>query len=88
MLQNMDRILAAGRLPQLQEIIANLASSLALDLNAEIVGEEAEAFDYKNELKSPNWCKKMSARLVAQYSKDVMRKKAPPIDVLCEALSS
>jgi hypothetical protein len=88
MLQNMEKILTSGRLPELLEIFANLATSLALDLNAEIVGEEAEAFDYKNELKSPTWCKKIAARLVAQYSKDVMRKKAAPIGVLCADLAA
>lgn len=86
-LQNMENILKSGRLPKLQEVFGNLAKSLALDLNAEIVGEEGEAFDYKNELKSPNWCKKLSARLVAQYSKDVVRKKADPIGVLCVDLA-
>lgn len=88
MLQNMEKILTSGRLPELLEIFANLAKSLAFDLNAEIVGEEAEAFDYKNELKSPTWCKKIAARLVAQYSKDVMRKKAAPIGVLCADLAA
>lgn len=87
MLSNMKGIIRSGRVPELVKIIRALAKSLALDLNAEIVGEGAEAFDYKNELKSPTWCKKISARLVAQYSKDVMRKKAEPIDALCFGLS-
>jgi hypothetical protein len=86
-LQNMEKILASGKLPKLLEIFSDLAKSLALDLNAEIVGEEGEVFDYKNELKSPAWCKKVSARLVAQYSKDVMRKKASSIGDLCAGLS-
>ncbi|WP_170181277.1 AIPR family protein [Chlorobaculum thiosulfatiphilum] len=87
MLDNMKGILTSGRLSELVEIIGVLAKSLAFDLNAEILDENAEAFDYKNELKSPSWCKKISARLVAQYSKDVMRKKAEAIDDLCSALS-
>ena len=87
MLQNMEKILTSGRLPALLQIFGNLAMSIAFDLNAEIVGEEAESFDYKNELKSPTWCKKISARLVAQYSKDVMRKKAHPIGILCAELA-
>ncbi len=87
MLNNLKGIVASGRLAELVEIIGVLAQSLAFDLNAEIVGEDAEAFDYKNELKSPTWCKKISARLVAQYSKDVMRKKAEPIGDLCSDLS-
>ena len=87
MLKNMKGILTTGRLAELVELFGGLAKSLAFDLNAEIVGEDAETFDYKNELKSPTWCKKISARLVAQYSKDVMRKKAEPIGTLCSGLS-
>lgn len=87
MLKNMKGIYSSGRLPELVELFGSLAKSLAVDLNAEIVGEDAEMFDYKNELKSPAWCKKTSARLVAQYSKDVMRKKAEPISALCTDLS-
>lgn len=87
MLMNMKGIFSSGRLSELVELFGSLAKSLAVDLNAEIVGEDAESFDYKNELKSPAWCKKISARLVAQYSKDVMRKKAEPISVLCKDLS-
>ncbi len=87
MLQNMEGISTSGRLPELLEIFRNLAKSLAFDLNAEIVGEEGEAFDYKDELKSPTWCKRISARLVAQYSKDVMRNKAAPIEKLCADLA-
>ena len=87
MLNNMKGIIASGRLDELVETISILAKSLAYDLNAEIVDEDAEAFDYKNELKSPTWCKKISARLVAQYCKDVMRKKADPIVALCSDLS-
>jgi len=87
MLKNMKGILTSGRLLELVEIFGSLAKSLAFDLNAEIAGEDAETFDYKNELKSPTWCKKISARLVAQYSKDVMRKKAESIGALCSGLS-
>ena len=76
-----------GRLAELVEIFGSLVKSLAFDLNAEIVGEGAETFDYKNELKSPTWCKKISARLVAQYSKDVMRKKAEPLALFVRAFS-
>lgn len=88
MLQNMERIRASGRLTELVDIFTNLATSLAYDLNAEIVGEEGEVFDYKNELKSPTWCKKCSAKLVAQYSKDVIRKKADSIQMLCADLAA
>ena len=88
MLQNIDKILAAGKMPELLAIFETLAKSIALDLTAEVAGEDAETFDYKNELKSPNWCKKTSAKLTAQYSKDVVRKKAEPIGVLCADLAA
>ncbi|AKC88058.1 AIPR family protein [Pseudoxanthomonas suwonensis] len=88
MLQNIEKVLIPDKLPKLLEVIGGLARSLALDLNAELVGDEGEIFDYKNELKSPNWCKKMAAKLIAQYSKDVLRKKADPIEVLCEGLAA
>lgn len=87
MLQNTEKIIASKRLNELLKVIEILAGSLALDLNAEVVGDEGEAFDYKNDLKSPTWCKKMSAKLIAQYSKDVIRRKADPIDVLCAELA-
>ena len=89
MMDNMQGIIDAGQLPELIEVISILAKSLALDLNAEIVDEieQTETFDYKNELKSPSWCKKVSARLIAQYSKDVVRKKAEPIETLCKDFS-
>lgn len=87
MLNNMKGILTSGRLTELGELFGCLAKSIAFDLNAEIAGEDTETFDYKNELKSPTWCKKISARLIAQYSKDVMRQKAEPIGALCSGLS-
>ncbi len=87
MLQNIEHVLVSKELPNLLKVIGELATSLAFDLNAELVVDEGGAFDYKDELKSPSWCKKMAAKLVAQYSKDVLRKKADPIGVLCAALS-
>ena len=87
MLNNIRGIIASGRLDELVTIISDLANSLAFDLNAEIVDGDVEVFDYKNELKSPTWCKRISARLVAQYSKDVMRKKAQSIDALFSDLA-
>lgn len=88
MLQNTENILASGRSKELVGVFEILSKSLALDLNAEVISDAEETFDYKNELKSPNWCKKLSAKLVAQYSKDVMRKKADPIGVLCADLAA
>jgi len=86
MLNNMRGILSADRMVEFTNIIDDLARSLALDLNAEIVDDEE--FDYKNELKSPNWCRKISAKLVAQYKKDVVRKRASSIVDLCSDLSA
>lgn len=88
MLKNMKGIFAAKKQKELVALFEVLAKSLALDLNAEIVGENAEVFDYKTELKSPAWGKKTAARLVTQYAKDVMRKKAKPIKELCLDLST
>ncbi|WP_196801187.1 AIPR family protein [Thioalkalivibrio sp. ALJ2] len=88
MLNNMEGIIKSEQQKALLDVFGSLASSLAFDLNAEIVDQDADSFDYKNELKSPNWCKKTSARLVAQYSKDVMRKKADPISELCSDLAN
>lgn len=87
MLNNMKGILASNQQKDLVEVFGNLATSLALDLNAEVVGENSETFDYKTELKSPTWGKKIITRLIAQYSKDVARKKADPIETLCYDLS-
>jgi hypothetical protein len=87
MLKNMMGILRSGRQYELVALFNELARLLALDLNAEIVGEDIESFDYKNQLKSPSWCKKISAKLNAQYSKDVVRQKAKPIDTLCASLA-
>ncbi|AOU99331.1 hypothetical protein BI364_16590 [Acidihalobacter yilgarnensis] len=85
MLNNMKGILSADKITDFTNIIDQLARSLALDLNAEIVDDKE--FDYKNELKSPTWCRKISAKLVAQYKKDVLRKKADAIADLCSSLS-
>lgn len=87
MLNNMSGIIAAGRIPELKALFGSLAALLALDLNAEVVVDGDESFDYKNELKSSTWCKKVAARLVAQYAKDVKRKKATAIADLCSDLS-
>ena len=89
MLNNMEGIFTSGRLAELVDIIGVLAKSLALDLNAEIVDDGAEAFDYKNELKSPTWCKNFAPRGSWSHNtqKTVMREKAEPIDALCSGLS-
>ncbi|MEI6644297.1 MAG: hypothetical protein WCL10_19985, partial [Novosphingobium sp.] len=58
---------------------SSLALSAANDLSAEISDLDDEQFDYKKELKSAKWCKAMAARILAQYKKDVGRKKADPV---------
>lgn len=88
MLGNLEVILKSGKESELLKIVGNLAKALAVDLNAEVIGEDADKFDYKNELKSPTWCKKMSLHLLAQYSKDVLRKKTESIDQLCGGLAA
>ena len=85
MLNNMKGIFFSDRVTEFTDIFGELAQSLALDLNAEIVDDSE--FDYKNELKSPTWCRKVSAKLVAQYKKDVLRKKANAIAEICSDLS-
>lgn len=85
MLNNMKGIFSTDRVTEFTDIFGELAQSLALDLNAEIVDDSE--FDYKNELKSPTWCRKVSAKLVAQYKKDVLRKKANAIAEICSDLS-
>lgn len=87
MLRRLGDVVVSGDLPKLVTIVAGLAKSIALDLNAEVSDAEGEGFDYKNDLKSPSWCKRMTARLVAQYNKDVLRKRAQSIDKLCAELS-
>lgn len=80
-------IIETGRLVEFVEVAANIAVTTAQDFNAEISGELARPdFDYKAELKSPNWCRQMASKLRADYQKDVARKRASPIDELLEPL--
>jgi hypothetical protein len=74
--------LPATKVSQFVAVFAELAKATANDLNAEIAGEDDETFDYKNELKSAKWCRQTAARLLAQYKKDVQRKKAESIESL------
>lgn len=85
-LGSIGAILSSGKLSELEKVFSGLAGSLALDLNAEAESEEEGGFDYKNDLKSPVWCKKISARLIAQYGKDVKRKKADSVENLVSGL--
>tara|TARA_R110002124_G_scaffold284368_1_gene461543 strand:- start:52072 stop:53772 length:1701 start_codon:yes stop_codon:yes gene_type:complete len=79
---NLGTVVRTGNLPRFVEAFSGLAKAAANDLNAEIVAEDDEQFDHKNELKSAKWCNKTSARILAQYKKDVQRKRADPIDQL------
>ncbi len=79
---NLGTVVTTGNLPRFVEAFSGLAKAAANDLNAEIAADDDEHFDHKNELKSAKWCKQTSARLLAQYKKDVQRKKADPIDQL------
>lgn len=76
---NLDTVLEKGRLNDFVEAFANLAVAASNDLNAEVSDDDDEHFDYKTELKSSKWCKQMANRMLAQYKKDVNRKKADPI---------
>lgn len=79
---NLGTVVSTGNLDRFVEVFSGLAKAAANDLNAEIAADDEEHFDHKNELKSAKWCKQTSARLLAQYKKDVQRKKADPIDLL------
>lgn len=79
LLKSLDAIAAKGKIDKLAEGFAVLAQNTTIDLNAEIAPEEDEYFDYKNDLKSQKWCKTMSAKLLAQYKKDIRRDKAESV---------
>lgn len=78
-MENLDTVLEKGRLDDFVEAFSNLAVAAANDLNAEVAEDDDEHFDYKTELKSSKWCKQTANRMLAQYKKDVGRKKADPI---------
>jgi len=83
---NLDTVATNGNLEKFVEAFAGLATAAANDLNAEIASDDDEHFDYKNELKSSKWCKQTAARLLAQYKKDVQRKKAEPISTIFKGM--
>ena len=81
------KLIETNRLDDFVGIASGIAKTTAQDLNAEILPELAKPeFDYKAQLKSPTWCKAVGAKLVAQYRKDVARKKAESIDALLSGL--
>ncbi len=86
--ESFDKIIENEELDDLMKVIEEIAGTTADDLNAEYeAAQEDGDFDYKAELKSPNWCRTTVARLKAQHKKDVKRKKAKPIAVLLEPFS-
>ena len=61
-LASFRKLIESKRLDDFVAICAGIAKTTAQDLNAEIAGElQDPAFDYKAQLKSPNWCKSMGA---------------------------
>ena len=78
-MDNLDRVIDNGKLDKFVNAFSELAVAAANDLNAEVAGDDDEVFDHKTQLKSPNWCRATEARILAQYKKDVARKKADPI---------
>lgn len=78
-LNSLDKISNGGHLDELVDGFSKLAENAAIDLNAEVAPEDDEYFDYKNDLKSPKWCRAMSAKLLAQHKKDVKRDKADSV---------
>ena len=87
-IDNLDTVVTNGKLEKFIEAFIGLATAAANDLNAEIATDDDEHFDYKNELKSSKWCKQTAVRLLAQYKKDVQRKKAESISVMFKDILS
>ncbi|MGI9569454.1 MAG: AIPR family protein [Desulfobulbia bacterium] len=78
-----NTIIKKNKLDDFKKIFALLASTTVDDINAEIAEiVEKGNFDYKRDLKSPNWCRTICGKLKSAYSKDVKRKKADPIKEL------
>lgn len=83
-LNNIKSVVENGKLDKFLEVFALIASTTAMDINAEIaeLRDGEDGFDYKRDLKSPKWCRAMCAKLKASYNKDVKRKKAEPVSTL------
>lgn len=81
MFENLGDVVDAGELDPLLSIFSTLATTTAMDLNAEVIEltESGELFDYKKDLKSPNWSRTMIGRLTTAYQKDVKRSKATSV---------
>lgn len=87
-LQSLKQIIECNQIATFCQVFSDIAKTTINDLNAEIA-EQAEAapFDYKTDLKSPNWSRTMAAKLKASYRKDVIRKKANSVDTLLGGLT-
>ncbi len=82
-----EKIIKDGKLKEFCEVFESIARTSVNDLNAEIAEQsEAQTFDYKSDLKNQNWSKSMAGRLLASYRKDVIRKKAEPVDKLLDPI--
>lgn len=69
-----------GRDDLFVSLFSDLAGTTVDDINAEVAAHgEGVVFDYKRDLKSPNWCRSLREKIKAAYLKDVKRKKANPI---------
>lgn len=78
-LNSLDEISKKNQLDELTAGFATLAENASIDLNAELAPDEDDYFDYKNDLKSPKWCRTTSAKVLAQHKKDVRREKADSV---------
>ena len=80
-MDSLDKVVANGKLELFVQEFSDLAVAVANDLNAEVAADDEEVFNHKTHLKSKKWCETTDARILAQYKKDVARKKAEPIAV-------
>lgn len=78
-MDNLDKVVANGKLDEFVSAFSEWSVVVANDLSAEIAADDDEVFDHKTHLKNAKWCQTTQARILAQYKKDVARKKAEPI---------
>ncbi|MBP6379854.1 MAG: AIPR family protein [Sphingorhabdus sp.] len=85
-MDNLDKVIANGKIDLFVKAFAELSVAAANDLNAEVAADDDEVFDHKTHLKSRKWCEAIEARILAQFKKDVARKKAEPIAAQFESM--
>ena len=84
---SLKQIIENGQMTEFCAVFSNIAKTTVDDLNAEVIEQsEADQFDYKVSLKSQTWSKSVAAKLKASYRKDVIRKKAEPVNTLLKGL--